>query len=46
MATDLDLLRNKIRAIENQNEAFRKRLRAFNTVPLWKRLVMALRGVV
>lgn len=46
MTTDLDLLRNKIRAIENQNKAFYLRLRAFNTAPLWKRLVMALRGDV
>ena len=46
MATDLDLLRNKIRAIENQNKAFYLRLRAFNTAPLWKLLVIALRGDV
>ena len=46
MATDLDLLRNKIRAIENQNKAFYLRLVAFNAAPLWKRLVMAIRGRV
>lgn len=46
MANDLDRLRNKIRAIENQNKAFYERLVSFNTAPLWKRLVIALKGSV
>lgn len=37
-------LRNKIFALEQQNKAFFVRIRNFKDAPLWRRLVIALKG--